>query len=84
MKEEKRSYIIEGFYKIAVDGGSLVTCKLYNPKTKELLDVIVDDYEYPYGEGPFIYGMYKEGFTPTMLEEIRRMPLTKRHCCNEY
>ena len=41
----------KGYKKIVHTGGSLVRCTLYNPNTKEVVNFIVDDYEYNYGDG---------------------------------
>jgi hypothetical protein len=39
------------YKKIMHTGGSLIRCTLYNPNTKKVVDFIVDDYEYDYGDG---------------------------------
>ena len=44
----------KGYKKIVHTGGSLVRCTLYNPNTKEVVNFIVDNYEYNYGDGLLI------------------------------
>jgi hypothetical protein len=39
------------YKKIMHTGGTLIRCTLYNPNTQKTVNFIVDDYEYPYGDG---------------------------------
>ena len=39
------------YKKIMHTGGNLIRCTLYNPNTQKTVNFIVDDYEYPYGDG---------------------------------
>jgi len=51
--------------------GSLCTVRLYNPETKKVVDFIVDDYEYPYGDG-----LINRDYDLQTLEYIRyNMPI---------
>lgn len=63
---------LEGFYKIASSGGSLVSSTFYNPITKETKRIITDDLEYQYGDG-----LISRDFTLTELETIHDMSINK-------
>jgi len=64
---------LHGFHKVKHEGGILITCIFYNPKTKQEIRITVDDREYPYGESPLLSHAYSE-----ILEEVRRMPINDR------
>ena len=52
-------------------GGSLVSCTLYNLETEKVVDFIVDDYDYPYGDG-----LINRDYDLQTLEYIRyNMPI---------
>ncbi len=61
---------LKGYKKIKHSGGSLITCELYNPATKDLKRVIVDDMEYQYGDG-----LINRDYPMEVLEAIRSMPI---------
>ena len=58
------------YKKIMHTGGSLVRCTLYNPETKKVVNFVVDDYEYAYGDG-FI----NRDYDLQTLEYIRHMQI---------
>ncbi len=59
------------YKKIMHSGGSLIRCTLYNPETKKVVDFIVDDFEYSYGDG-----LINHDYDLQTLEYIRyNMPI---------
>ena len=59
------------YKKIMHTGGSLIRCTLYNPNTKKVVDFIVDDFEYSYGDG-----LISHDYDLQTLEYIRyNMPI---------
>ena len=56
----------EGYHKIDHSGGSLITCYLYNPETRDLKRYVVDDMEYNYG-----HGLISDEYDMKTLEYIR-------------
>lgn len=59
------------YKKIMHTGGSLIRCTLYNPNTKKVVDFIVDDFEYSYGDG-----LINHDYDLQTLEYIRyNMPI---------
>ena len=60
----------KGYKKIMHTGGSLIRCILYNQNTKKVVNFIVDDFEYSYGDGLINYDYDLE-----TLEYIRRMQI---------
>ncbi len=42
---------LKGFFKVGEDFGSLYKVRMWNPKTGETKSIVVDDREYPRGEG---------------------------------
>ena len=59
---------LKGYKKIKHSGGSLITCELYNPATKDLKRIVVDDMEYQYGDG-----LINRDYPMEVLEAIRSM-----------
>jgi hypothetical protein len=59
------------YKKIMHTCGSLIRCTLYNPNTKKAVNFIVDDCEYPYGDG-----LINHDYDLQTLEHIRyNMPI---------
>lgn len=58
------------YKKIMHTGGSLIRCTLYNPNTKKVVDFIVDDFEYSYGDG-----LINRDYDLQTLEYIRHMQI---------
>lgn len=50
--------------------GSLIKCTLYNPDTKKVVNFIVDDYEYAYGDG-----LINRDYDLQTLEYIRQLQI---------
>lgn len=66
---------LAGFHKIGTDAGlSLVKVRLWNPATQELREVVVDDCEYAYPDGPFMSAAVK-AYGLRVLESLRRAPV---------
>ena len=65
---------LKGYHKIEHSGFLLITCKLYNPETRDVKRVTVEDFDYPYGESPHLS---LEEFTLEELEKIRGMEIDK-------
>ncbi len=62
--------VYKDYKKIMHTGGSLIKCVFYNPETKKVVNFVVDDYEYNYGDG-----LVNRDYDLQTLEYIRRMPL---------
>lgn len=68
--------MLEGYKKIKENRGNLVTVFMYNPETKDLKSIIVEDYEYQYGDG--FMAQYVDIYGLEFLEKIRFMPIDKK------
>lgn len=68
--------MLEGYYKIKESRGSLVKVFMYNPDTKDLKSIIVDDYEYQYGDG--FMDKYVDLYGFEYLEKIRNEPINEK------
>ena len=68
---------LDGFHKIGTDvSPSLVHVAMWNPETKELRRIVVEDYEYAYPDGPFMAGSVREYGLDT-IERIHDAPVDK-------
>ena len=66
---------LEGFRKIGTDEGiSIVKVRMWNPYTEELKEIVVDDREYAYSDGPFMAAAIR-AYGRSTLESLRRAPV---------
>lgn len=66
---------LDGFRKIGKKvGRSLVQVQMWNPDTKEMLSIVVEDYDYQYPDGPFLAPAVKSYGLP-VLEHLRNAPI---------
>jgi len=58
---------LNGYYKVDEHcGGSLVDVIMYNPDNGDILRLTVEDFEYEYGDGPFVTSTLKLMSEPEM------------------